>query len=170
MPVDEELLDRFRQVKLMAMDVDGVLTDGGVYVLEDGTEMRRFDIKDGLGMKRVMAAGVPVVWISAGKCEAVRHRARRLGIEEVYLGAEDKFELLASICLNKGISLEDTLYIGDDLTDLEVLERVGLPCAPADAVEEISVKVRYVTRARGGRGAIREICDLLLSRSLLGTS
>lgn len=157
-----ELGKRLRQVRLLALDVDGVLTDGGVYIGEDGHELRRFDIKDGLGLKRVMAAGIIVAIISSSPVAAVAYRAQRLGIEEVHLGITDKLLTLREICERYAVALEQVCYVGDDLVDLPVLEAVGLPCATADAVNQVRQVALYVTQARGGYGAVREICDLLI--------
>jgi 3-deoxy-D-manno-octulosonate 8-phosphate phosphatase (KDO 8-P phosphatase) len=155
--------ERSNDIKLLAMDIDGVLTDGGVYISEEGNETRRFDIKDGLGLKKVMAEGIQVIWVSSGVCEAARSRANGLGIDEVHLGVVDKLGLLERICDENGITLDKVAYIGDDLTDVTALKRVGLACAPKDAVESIKRFTHYITEARGGHGAVREVCDLLLS-------
>jgi 3-deoxy-D-manno-octulosonate 8-phosphate phosphatase (KDO 8-P phosphatase) len=148
------------------MDVDGVLTDGGVYVLDDGREFRRFSIKDGLGLKQVMSAGIRVIWISASKCQSIHHRAHGLGIMDVHLGVKDKQALLEKMCHEMEIPLDRVAYIGDDMTDLDVLKHVGLPCSPADAVEVVKRQAVYVTQVPGGNGAVREICDLLVNSSL----
>ena len=160
---DKNELNKFRNIRLLAMDIDGVLTDGGVYILESGQEFRRFDIKDGLGIKQVMEKGIQVVWISAGVCKAARHRAQRLGITEVHLGVTDKASFLEQICQEKEISLDNVAYIGDDLTDLAVMQKVGMACAPADAVDGMKRVASYVTRAPAGQGAVREICDFLIA-------
>jgi len=165
--ISTDLHDRLSHVRLLAMDVDGVLTDGGVYILESGEEFRRFDIKDGLGLKRVIATGIHIVWISAGKCESVRKRATNLGIMHVYLGIDEKMSILEHFCQNKAIRLDSVAYIGDDLTDLQVLQSVGVAFAPADAINQIKEIANYVTSRRGGCGAVREVCDILLA-SLLG--
>lgn len=159
---DKKEINKLRNIRLLAMDIDGVLTDGGVYVFENGQELRRFNIKDGLGIKQVMQKGIQVVWISAGVCEAAHHRAQRLGIEEVYLGVADKASFLEQICREKDIPFGNVAYIGDDLTDLGVMQLVGMACAPMDAVEGIKKIAGYITQAKAGQGAVREICDLLL--------
>lgn len=161
--VSADLRTQLSRVRLLAMDVDGVLTDGGVYVLDDGKELRRFNIKDGLGLKQVMAQGIVVAWISSGTSEAVKHRAGRLGISEAHIGVEDKIALLRQLCLVRGIPLQQVAYIGDDLADAEPMRAVGLALAPADATDEIRRLAGYVTLADGGQGAVREICDLLLA-------
>jgi len=147
-------------IKLLAIDVDGVLTDGGVYIANDGGEYRRFNIKDGLGLKRAMEAGIKVAIISSGACESILHRARQLGINEVHIGVANKLDVLKSICSAKQISLDEVCYIGDDLPDLPVMQAVGLACAPADAAEEVKLAALFVTEALGGYGAVREICNL----------
>lgn len=158
----KDLQDQFQQIRLLGLDVDGVLTDGGVYILENGQEFRRFNIKDGLGLKRLMASGIGVVWISAGVNPSIHHRALQLGITNVHLGVIDKFTSLSAICSELKIDLTQVAYMGDDLTDLEVMQRVGVACAPADAVEEIKQVAAYVSQLGGGFGAVREICNLLM--------
>lgn len=154
-------------IRLLALDCDGVLTDGGVYVLEDGTEFRRFDIKDGLGIKRVMEHGIEVAIISNSISTAVAHRAARLGIKHVCLGIENKLGVLQELCSQLNLTLDQVAYIGDDLTDVPVLNAVGFPCAPADAVEEARYAALYVARHPGGHGAVREICELFDRAHLL---
>jgi 3-deoxy-D-manno-octulosonate 8-phosphate phosphatase (KDO 8-P phosphatase) len=149
-------------VRLLALDVDGVLTDGGVYVLADGREFRRFDIKDGLGLKRVMRAGIRVSWISSGSADAVMHRAEQLGIDDVHLGVQQKLQTVQQICTRHAVNSTHICYLGDDLVDLEVMQYVGVACAPRDAVAEVRQVASYVTQAAGGHGAVREVCDLLI--------
>ena len=158
-----DLRKKFAQVRLLAMDVDGVLTDGGVYTLEDGREFRRFNIKDGLGIKMVMQQGVRVAIISSNSCQAITYRAHQLGVTEVFIGVEEKLPVLQEICRRVGIGLEDVCYIGDDLPDLRILEQAGLACAPANAVTEVLKKVDYITHEPGGFGSVREVCELICS-------
>jgi 3-deoxy-D-manno-octulosonate 8-phosphate phosphatase (KDO 8-P phosphatase) len=160
--IDGEIERRLRQVRMLALDVDGVLTDGGIYIFEDGTEFRRFEIKDGLGLMRLRRAGIQVAIISTSAVRSILHRARQLGISEVHLEAWEKLPVLLEICNRLGISLEQVAYIGDDLMDLPLLERVGLPCAPADAMDSVKAKAKLVTKHAGGHGAVRELCELLL--------
>jgi 3-deoxy-D-manno-octulosonate 8-phosphate phosphatase (KDO 8-P phosphatase) len=159
----DEIEEHLRHVRLLAMDIDGTLTDGGVYVLEDGQEYRRFDIKDGLGLKQVQDAGVQVVWISSGNCEAALHRASRLGIKDVYSGIKDKGSFLQQVSFNKGLPLESFAYIGDDLTDLEAMRLAGIAFATSDAASQVQQFATITTQASGGHGAVREVCDLILS-------
>lgn len=159
----DDLHKRASQIRLLALDSDGVLTDGGVYIDDEGREFRRFDIKDGLGLKRVMQAGIHVALISGSDAEPVLHRARKLGITEVHIGVSDKLACLEEICVRLGIQLHEVAYMGDDLPDLPVLRAVRLPCVPADAVVEMNEVAIIVTEKAGGVGAVREICELLIS-------
>lgn len=161
--MNERLLAQARRARLLALDSDGVLTDGGVYLFEDGRQFRRFNIKDGLGLKRVMRAGLHVAIISASQVEAVRHRAVQLGIDELHLGVADKLAVLRQLCATHDLTLAEVAFMGDDLTDLPVLQQVGLPCAPADAVEAVRAAAALVTSSQGGHGAVREVCDLLVA-------
>ncbi len=162
MVANDGIEERLRRVRLLAMDIDGTLTDGGVYVLEGGQEFRRFDIKDGLGLKQVLEAGIQVVWISSGACEAALHRARKLGIFDVFYGITDKGSFLEQVCFHKGLTIDRVAYIGDDLTDLEAMQKAGIAFAPSDAASQVKQAAACVTQARGGYGAVREVCDLIL--------
>lgn len=161
--ISPELRDKLKKARLLALDSDGVLTDGGVYANEEGGEFRRFNIKDGLGLHRLVAKGFPVTIISQSKNKAVIHRAHQLGISDVFVGVEDKVNKLKEVCDTYGIGLEEVGYIGDDLADLPVIQVVGFSCAPADAASEIKECVDYVCQHQGGNGAVREVCELVFS-------
>lgn len=161
-----ELRERASKIRLLALDCDGVLTDGGVYIFEDGQEFRRFNIKDGLGLKQIMTKGIYVVIISGSTSLSVRHRAQSLGISEIYLGINNKLLILEEICQRLKVNFSDVAYIGDDLLDLPIIERVGLPCAPSDAHEKLKNNVLYITPATGGNGSVRNVCDLLVTSSI----
>lgn len=156
-----EIREKLKYVRLLVLDSDGVLTDGGVYVADDGDEFRRFDIKDGAGMKAAMALGIQVAVISSGKSLAVQHRCHHLGIEAVHIEVDDKLACLRQICERYSIEFEQTCYVGDDLVDLPALTAVGISCAPADAVMQVKARVSLVTSNPGGHGAVREICEWL---------
>lgn len=156
------MANSFSQVNLLALDVDGVLTDGGVYVLDDGQEVRRFHIHDGLGLQQIMATGIQVAVISSSACLAARFRLERLGITEIHLAVPDKLHALMQVCQELNSSLQSVCYIGDDLPDLPVMKVVGIPCAPADAVPQVKAAATYITQLAGGSGCVREVCDLIL--------
>lgn len=153
---------RLLQVKLLALDVDGVLTDGGLYYTEIGEVLQRFNIKDGQGIKLLKQAGIEVAIITAKSYLSTIHRAKDLGIIHTYLGVEDKLSTLKQLCKRLGLSLSQVAYVGDDINDLPVLQAVGCPLTVADAMPENQAGALYVTKLAGGQGAVREVCELLL--------
>lgn len=157
-----DLLKRLGRVRLLSVDVDGVLTDGGLYYTEDGRLLRKFNVKDGMGMKRLREAGVEVAMISAGTGPTILERGRDLGLEHVFSGVEDKLATLSGLCRRLGITLAEVAHVGDDLNDVPVLNAVGCPLTVADAVPEARDAAVFATAKGGGEGAVREICDLLI--------
>lgn len=151
------------QVRLLALDVDGILTDGGLYYTESGEVCKKFNVKDGKGIKLLMQSGVEVAIISANDSAATLHRANKLGIENCFTGVKDKLEVLENLCQKLNISLSQVAYMGDDLNDLPVLKAVGLPLTVADAIPENQATAAHVTKLSGGQGAVREVCNLLLN-------
>lgn len=149
-------------IKLFGMDVDGVLTDGGIYYGEPPVELKRFDAQDGMGVTLIRMAGIVPFIITARGCDAVRRRAEELGIEEVHQKVTDKIGCLNDILKRHGAGLDETAYVGDDLSDLCVMVKVGLPIAVANAREEIKQVAKLVTGASGGRGGVREACEYVL--------
>lgn len=160
--IDEQLLKRLRSIRLMIFDVDGVLTDGRIIYSDSGSEIKEFDVKDGHGIKLLQRAGIEVALITGRECQAVNHRGRALGIKHIFQGAKVKLDAYQQLRSETGFPDEVIGFMGDDLIDIPVLRRVGLAVAVSDAVPHIFPYVHYVTRARGGRGACREICELLL--------
>ncbi|MBE9020069.1 HAD-IIIA family hydrolase [Chroococcidiopsidales cyanobacterium LEGE 13417] len=154
---------RLSQVKLLVLDVDGVLTDGGLYYSESGEVQQRFNIKDGQGLKRLMYSGVEVAIITAKSFSSTLHRAKDLGIDRAYLGIKDKLPTLIHLCQNLDISLSQVAYVGDDINDLEVMHVVGCPLTVADAMRANQDCALYITKLPGGQGAVREICDLIVA-------
>jgi 3-deoxy-D-manno-octulosonate 8-phosphate phosphatase (KDO 8-P phosphatase) len=150
------------KVALMGFDVDGVLTDGTLYFSSEGDEMKAFSSLDGHGLKMLQRAGVEVAIISGRSSRALELRARNLGIDELHMGVEDKRALLAGLAGKRGIDLAQTGYMGDDVVDLPVLRACGFSATVADAHGEVVSRVDYVAIRGGGRGAVREVCDLLL--------
>ncbi len=158
----EKALPRAKQVRLLLLDVDGVLTDGTIVYTGDGGECKGFNTRDGFGLRILQDGGVEVGLITARTSEAVRRRAADLGLAHVYQGRKDKLAVYEEILAAGGLRPPQTAYMGDDWLDLPLLNRVGLSLAPADAVAEVRRRVHYVTEQGGGRGAVREVCDLLL--------
>ncbi|BAP43518.1 HAD family hydrolase [Pseudomonas sp. 21LCFQ02] len=158
----EQLLQRGKGIKLAIFDVDGVLTDGRLYFLEDGSEFKTFNTLDGQGIKMLIASGVTTAIISGRKTPVVERRAKNLGIAHLYQGREDKLVVLDQLLAELNLSYEQVAYLGDDLPDLPVIRRVGLGMAVANAATFVRQHAHGVTRARGGEGAAREFCELIL--------
>lgn len=154
---------RLARVRLLSLDVDGVLTDGGLYYSDDGRVMRKFSVRDGVGIKRVIDIGVAIAFVSAGKTDSIRSRAQTLGVGHVYQGVEDKLATVTTLARQLGIAMSDVVHIGDDLNDAPLLRAVGLPITVPGAAPEVLRVARYVTTCAGGAGAVREICDLLVA-------
>jgi len=150
------------RIRLLVLDVDGVLTDGGLYYGTSGEEIKRFDVQDGLAVVAARRAGLAVAVISGRASAAVTRRMAELGITEVHQGVEDKTVVLAALTARLGLDLEDVAVMGDDLGDLALMRRVGLALAPANAVREVRSAADWVSRRLGGAGAVREAIELLL--------
>lgn len=155
-------MDKARDVKLVILDVDGVMTDGRIVIDDNGLEQRNFDIKDGLGVVALQMSGVDVAIITSKKSGSVRHRAEELKIKRFHEGIRKKTEPYEQMLAEMGIGDAQVAYVGDDLVDLSLMKRVGLPIAVADAVDEVREVAAYVTRARGGHGAVREAAEMIL--------
>jgi 3-deoxy-D-manno-octulosonate 8-phosphate phosphatase (KDO 8-P phosphatase) len=152
------------QIKAAVFDVDGVLTDGRLIFDHKGRESKAFHSRDGLGLKALMRHNIEVIILSARECSAVTHRMARLGIQHVIQGREDKQVALEALLNQLGLSAAEVAYTGDDLVDWPAMRPCGLRCAPADADPWLRAHVDVVTVARGGEGAAREVCELLLSQ------
>ena len=151
------------RVALLALDVDGVLTDGHLLMDGDGGVTKRFFVRDGSGIVRLRRAGVAVCWITGRSDAATRQRAEELGIDDLVEGCQQKDDALARLCFHHECSPEQVAYMGDDLLDLPALKLCGLACVPADAIPEARALADYICQASGGRGAVREVCDMILS-------
>lgn len=166
---DSDLLyKKLQNIKLLVFDSDGVLTDGGVYFLENGEQFRRFDIKDGMGLAQCLKAGYEIAIISGSPTESVRHRAMMLGIKHIFLGVADKLSFLEGLCQQLDFKLNQVMFMGDDLADLAVMQSAGFACCPADAEADIISAADYVCGHEGGHGAVRELCDLFLESKVSG--
>lgn len=155
-------MDKAKNIKLVILDVDGVMTDGRIVIDDNGVESRNFDIKDGMGVVVLMMSGVEVAIITSKKSGAVRHRAEELKIKRFYEGIKKKTEPYEEILKEMNITDAEVAYVGDDLVDLSMMKRVGLPIAVGDAVEDVKNHAAYVTVARGGYGAVREAAEMIL--------
>ena len=158
------------RIKLLLLDVDGVMTDGRIIYVNDGGEAKAFDVKDGHGLKLIQRAGIQVGIITGRHSDIVARRAVELGIELVYQGIKDKRLPFREILEKLGLEPSEVAYVGDDVVDLPVLRQVGFSATVADAVDDVKAYVDFVTSRPGGRGAVREICDFLLKESGRWTS
>lgn len=152
----------FAKVKLLILDVDGVLTDSRVIMNDEGEETKHFNVKDGHGLRMLMKAGIEVALISGRNSRAAEFRAKDLGISEVHLGLKNKAGVCADLIRRKGLAKPEVCCMGDDLPDLPLFEQSGIAVAVADAVPEIRAAAAFATKNRGGQGAVREVCETLL--------
>lgn len=160
--INAEVRARVERVKLVALDVDGVMTDGRLIYHDNGTESKAFDVRDGHGTKMLRQAGIETVLISGRDCPLVDKRAADLGITRVVQGVRDKVPILEEILSQVGLKFEEVAFVGDDVVDLTVMNLVGFAVAVADASEYLFDIAHYVTVAPGGRGAVREVAELIL--------
>lgn len=149
------------QIKALVMDVDGVLTDGSLTFDDNGVEYKTFSAKDGQGIVMLNKSGYLTAIISARMSKVVKHRADMLGITKVYLDSKNKIEALRNFMSEYNLKLSEIAYIGDDLPDICIMKEVGLSACPSDAVEEVRQTARFICANNGGRGAVRELCDLI---------
>lgn len=162
MPAASLCSERARRIRVLLFDVDGVLTDGGVYMHADGSESKRFDIKDGAAIVLARRAGLSVGVISARHSASTLHRARQLGMDPICQGVQDKAATLEDLVRTRGWDLLDVAYMGDDVVDLPVLARVGLAACPADAVPEVLAAAHVISSRPGGHGAARSLIEDIL--------
>ena len=160
--MNQDLQQRAKAIKLAIFDVDGVLTDGRLYFLTDGSEFKTFNTLDGQGIKMLINSGVRTAIISGRSTPVVEKRANNLGIQHLYQGREDKLVVLDELLGELGLNYAQVAYLGDDLPDLPVIRRVGLGMAVANAASFVRQHADGVTEARGGEGAAREFCELIM--------
>jgi 3-deoxy-D-manno-octulosonate 8-phosphate phosphatase (KDO 8-P phosphatase) len=154
---------RLRKLRLVVLDVDGTLTDGRLYYGKDGEALKAFDVRDGHGLRLLSLQGVKLAVLTGRRRELVQARCRELSIDPVVGGSRDKAAGIESICAEAKIPLLETAYMGDDVNDLPALRKVAFSCAPRDAAREVVREVDWVSSRDAGRGAVRELCELLLS-------
>ena len=156
------MLDKLKDINTFIFDVDGVLTDGGVFVAESGEQTRQFNIKDGYAIQLAVKCGYNVCAISGSRSKIAHYRLNSLGVTDVFIGAHTK-ELNFKIYIEeKGVNPQNVMYMGDDIPDLEVMKMVGLPVCPADAAEEIKAVSAYISPLNGGKGCVRDVIEKTL--------
>lgn len=161
--VSEEVRAKARQVRLLALDVDGIMTDGRLYFDQSGQEMKAFSTRDGMGIKALQRSGIPVALITGRQSPMVKQRAEELGIHLVFQGADDKLQALQAVSEASGLCAAQICYAGDDWIDLPVLRRVGFSVTAADADPFVRQQVDWVSAEAGGMGAVRALCNLILA-------
>lgn len=150
------------KVRLLATDVDGVLTDGGMYYSEQGEVLKKFNTKDGMGIELLRKKGIIPVIITQEESKIVLKRAEKLKVKEVYIGVEDKLQVIKELTQKYSLTLDNVAYVGDDVNDLAVLKEVGVSFAPSDATSEVQQVVHHVLSRKGGEGVVREAVQLIL--------
>lgn len=158
----KEIKEKLKKIKLLILDVDGVMTDGRIIMDNEGRELKNFDVRDGHGIKLLQRYNIKVAILTGRNSRVVEHRARDLEIEEVYQGAFNKKEIFEKILKKHNLTAENVAYIGDDIVDVPVLRAVGFSVAVADALAVVKKQVHFISAFRGGRGAVREICEMIL--------
>ena len=156
------VLELFKDISTFVFDVDGVLTDGTVLLLENGLQARQMNIKDGLALQMAIKNGYKVYVVSGGTSEPIIHRLQYLGVDEIHLGLKDKLKFFEAVREQQHLQWNEILYMGDELPDLPVLEKVGLPCCPKDAALEVKTISKYIASAKGGRGCVRDVIEKVL--------
>ena len=156
------ILELFKPIRTFVFDVDGVLTDGSLLATEEGHLLRRMNIKDGFALQLAVKKGYKIWIISGAKSEAVRARLNKLGVTDVHIGIETKKELLLEIAEESKTHFDSILYMCDDVPDYAAMQLCGLPCCPADAVDEIKEVARYISPSKGGEGCVRDVVEKVL--------
>jgi 3-deoxy-D-manno-octulosonate 8-phosphate phosphatase (KDO 8-P phosphatase) len=157
-----DLKKKLQKIKAFLTDVDGVLTDGGMYYGPEGLVMKKYFVRDGMGSVVLQRAGIETGMITSDTSPIGRARAERLKFDHIYIGIRDKCEALDEICAKKNYTYENIAFIGDDINDIEILKRTGFSAAPADAIDEVKKVVDYVCAKKGGEGAYREVVDMIM--------
>jgi len=158
----KSLREKLQHIKILIMDVDGVMTDGRIIINDDGRETKNFDVRDGHGIKLVQRYGIEVALLTGRQSEVVKHRANELGITEVHQKIFNKKEVFTEILQKNNLNASQAAFIGDDIIDIPVLKEAGFSATVADAIDIVKKTVDYVTKNKGGRGAVREVCEMLL--------
>ncbi len=156
-------LNQAKSIRVIAFDIDGIMTDGGLYLSDSGEEFKRFNSLDGHGLKMLRASGVEVAIITGRTSRCVELRAKNLGVAHVYQGVEDKLAAMQGLLAKLGLGLADAAYMGDDVVDLPVMRRVAFGVTVPEAPQIVRDHAHYVSRRNGGHGAVREVCELLMS-------
>ena len=162
MKSEKQLAQKCKKIKMVLTDVDGVLTDGGMYYSEEGEIMKKFNTRDGMGVELLSKQQIGSIIITRENSTIVKKRGKKIKVLKTYVGILKKESLLPEICKNYSLNLENIAYIGDDINDFEIMRKVGFSCTPNDGIKKIKDISDYVCTAKGGHGAFREVSDLIL--------
>lgn len=168
--MNKSLAEKIKKIKLLAIDVDGVLTDAGAYYSEKGVELKKFSVRDGMGIVLLRKAGFRVAIVTTEKTKIVEMRAQRIQVDDLYQGVVRKVDAIEDLINKYSITWEEVAFIGDDINDVPVLQRVGFAATPADGTALNKKSAHYVAKNNGGHGCVREVCDLLLDRDWKGNT
>ncbi len=166
--MNKDLRSKLARTEMLILDVDGVLTDGRLFYGSAGIEMKAFNVHDGYGIKKIQLEGISIAIVSGRTSDAVERRAKELNIRFLFQNVAQKDEVLEELCRESGIQPRHMAHVGDDLPDLALFQNVGLGIAVADARVEVQKSADFVTKAKGGEGAVREVCELILASRLEG--
>ena len=166
--MNKDLRSKLARTEMLILDVDGVLTDGRLFYGSAGSEMKAFNVHDGYGIKKIQLEGISIAIVSGRTSDAVERRAKELNIRFLFQNVAQKDEVLEELCQESGIQPRHMAHVGDDLPDLALFQNVGLGIAVADARVEVQKSADFVTKAKGGEGAVREVCELILASRLEG--
>jgi len=160
---NKKIIEKCEKIKIIISDVDGVLTDGGMYYSKNGEELKKFNTRDGMAIELLQRRKIPVILMTKENSKIVLQRAKKIKIVKSYLGVDKKEGKLPEICKNFKVKLENIAYIGDDINDLEIMKKVGFSATPKNGVEQIKTKSHYICKLNGGEGVLREVAELILS-------
>jgi len=160
--LDKKLIEKIKNIRLLILDVDGVMTDGKIIMDNMGNELKNFHVRDGHGIKILMRYDIDVIILTGRRSTVVERRAYDLGIKEVHQGIFNKLEISEEILKQRFLDYAHIAYVGDDIVDIPLLKKVGFSVAVADAAEDVKKCVDYVTKTKGGHGAVREVCEIIL--------
>jgi 3-deoxy-D-manno-octulosonate 8-phosphate phosphatase (KDO 8-P phosphatase) len=160
--MQSNIKEKLKKIKLLILDVDGVMTDGRIIMDSEGRELKNFDVRDGHGIKMIQRYGIKVAILTGRKSKVVEHRAKDLEIEDVYQKAFNKKEVFEKILQKHKLSNKEVAFMGDDIVDIPVLKIVGFSASVANALDIVKKQVDYITKNNGGRGAVREVCEMIL--------
>jgi len=158
--------ERLKKIKLLISDVDGVMTDGGMYYSESGEELKKFNTRDGMGIQLLRECGIKIAIVTKENTSIVERRAKKLKVDEIFQGIEDKLIVLEKLKNKYGLDYSEIAYIGDDIHDLECMKSVGFAACPADALDIVKMNAHYISKFTGGHGAVRDVCELIVTSKI----